>query len=195
MKVQDPTPRKTLSCQDLDELKTLYQRMEEILGGFNEGLSVENRRRLIHLDRGNHLFVRDIAETMRQKPTLCPGYLNAEEIIDKYQYYRQLEEVLLIHQHAQENLRDMKVLLGDTCYREGLSVYKAVRDAKDNNVPGAKVFYNQLSKRFTGQGNANPGGSNAEGAEQTREASDTDPMEIPLDSSVARSDGSETQAA
>ena len=170
MQMQNPTPRKTLSRQDLQELSNLYERMEEILGGFDEGLSEANRRRLIHLDRGNHLFVRDVADTMRKKPTLCPGYLKAEEIIDEYQFYRQLEELILLHKHAHENLRDMKIILGDKCYRQGLSVYRAVRDAKDNNVPGAKVFFNQLNKRFLGQGgsSANQSGSGEEQEAETR---------------------------
>ena len=156
MKVQNSTPRKTLNRNEVNELTSLYDRMEEILGGFDEGLSTANRRRLVHLDRGNLLFVRDVADTLSKKPTLCPGYLNAAEIIDEYQFYRQLEELTLLHKHAFENLRDMKVILGDKCYRQGLSVYRAVRDAKENNVPGSKVFFNQLHKRFTGQGNSSP---------------------------------------
>ena len=155
MTQQDATIKKTLNPKQVSELMSLYQRMETILGGFDQGLSLEKRRRLIHLDRENHLFVRDVADTMRKKPSLCPGYLKAEKVIDDYDFYRQLEELITLHKHAHENLRDIQILLGDRCYRQGLSVYRAVSDAKDNDIPGAKVFFFQLNKRFRTQGRRN----------------------------------------
>ena len=155
---QNAIARKSLNRNQLNELASLYDRMEDILGGFDQGLSLENRRRLIHLDRENLLFIRDVANTLQKKPSLCPGYLNAEEIIDEYNFYRQLEELILLHKHAQENLRDIQIILGDGCFRNGLSVYRSVADAKDNGVPGAKVFFQQLNKRFRTRRNSGNNG-------------------------------------
>ena len=52
----------------------------------------------------------------------------------------------------ESNLNDTTMMAGSEAYLAALSYYNSIKMAIKMNVPGAKVIFDDMSKRFAGQG-------------------------------------------
>jgi hypothetical protein len=114
-------------------------------------LSKEERKALPKMGDRTIPFVDKVIEYASAQPEFVPAYMNLPELRNDFngvstlnQMYRPLEQVV-------SNLNDTLLLSGSEAYKAALQFYNYVKQAAKNNVPDAKVIYEELKKRFEGQ--------------------------------------------
>jgi hypothetical protein len=84
-------------------------------------------------------------------PTLVPAYVNFAEVKKDYQLQKDLIGILQLLYSLVQKIEDTQQEAGAEAYNGVLAFYQAVRVAAEKNVPGARVIYEDLSKRFPGR--------------------------------------------
>ncbi len=136
-----------LSDTQMNDLKSVYQNLAHSLS-LKEGLSDRESRRLMRLSRENLLFVHDSVDAIQQLPELCPRFLDPALVEAESNYFNQLRYLQQLHEQVGAALNDMRLRLGDKCYRNGLQIYNSVQSAAMGGYPKARPIYKQMKKRF-----------------------------------------------
>ncbi len=139
----------SLTNNQMQTLKSIYDSLQQILQ-FEKGLSPREVNRLMRLSRENLLFVDDSTDAIDQLPELCPRFLDPIQVTNEANYFNQLRFLEQLHQQAGAALKDMRLILGDKCFRSGLLIYNSVKSAAQAGYPKARPIYEQMRKRFDG---------------------------------------------
>lgn len=142
----------TLSAQDIHDILAAVQVIESKLP-FIVGLTAEERKTMLKINRQNKLFVDDALQACINNSQLLPTYVSVTEMQKDYDLYRSLEQVLQPLAQLYEKVRDTQTLAGSEAYSSALTVYKLFQMAAAVGMPGMDTIVAQLSERFAGQGN------------------------------------------
>ena len=154
-------PQQTgLTNNQMQTIKSFYAGLQQILH-FEEGLSNREVNRLMRLSRQNLLFVDDSIDAIEQLPELCPRFLDPVLVEKEADYFHQLRFLEQMHEQAGAALKDMRLILGDKCFRSGLLIYDSVKSASKAGYPKARPIYEQMRKRFDAAPTAQPEDSEA----------------------------------
>ena len=111
-------------------------------------ISKEERQALPKMSDKTIPFVDKVIEYSQSNPEFTPPFLNMVEmkvdvkaVDDMLKLYHPLEQLL-------SKMNDTVMLSGSEAYTAALTYYNTVKQATAMNVPGAKVIYNDLKKRF-----------------------------------------------
>lgn len=144
------TPSQTgLTDSQMQTIKSFYEGLEQILL-FEKGLSDREMKRLMRLSRENLLFVDDSLDAIDQVPELCTRFLDPFKVNQDIDYFHQLRYLEQLHEATGSALKDMRLILGDKCFRNGLMIYHSVKSASNGGYPKARPIYEQMRKRFDG---------------------------------------------
>lgn len=116
------------------------------------GLTPNERQTLPKMDVSNKVFVEDALNAAKANSQVLPAYLNLKELELDKQGFERLEEIVVLTAQLAQKLRDTQMLMGSEAYVTALTVYRLFESASRDGVPGAKAAYEQLAKRFKGQG-------------------------------------------
>lgn len=132
-------------------MNTAIAKIAEILTPNTIALSPEDRRSLAKMSDKTILFVEKSLDYVQTSPEFSPPYLDVEEmkidmkaVNDLKSFYNPLSRIL-------SNLDDTIMLSGSEAYTAALSYYQSVKQAAKIDIPGAKVIYEDLGKRFPGK--------------------------------------------
>jgi hypothetical protein len=100
----------------------------------------------------NKPFVDDAVAHIEKSPEFVPPYLNAPEILKDATYDGQLETLRQDLNKLMELINDTQTLAGSELYVSCLGFYHGVKYAALNGAPGAGQIYDDLRRRFEGQG-------------------------------------------
>lgn len=142
-------PQTALTQNQMQTLKSMYDNLQQILQ-FEKGLSKREISRLMRLSRENLLFVDDSTDAIDQLPELCPRFLDPVLVEREANFFHQLRFLEQLHEQAGAALKDMRLILGDKCFRNGLLIYNSVKSAAIAGYPKARPIYQQMKKRFDG---------------------------------------------
>jgi hypothetical protein len=141
----------TITEADFSEVKELIEQIETRMP-FLIGLTADERSTLPKISDSNKVFVQNCINAMDNNVELLPSYLKLEEIKKDLQLFQQLEELELLSLQLTEKIRDSKMLCGSEAYVSSLSAYRFFEAAAMAGVAGADTAYDNLKKRFSGQG-------------------------------------------
>ena len=144
---------------------------------FLVGLTTDERKKMLKINRSNKLFVSDAIEVARENPEVLPYYLTTDELEKDFTLFQQLNELLLPLEQLFERVRDTQILAGSEAYQTSLVLYKLTRVAADAGMPGMDTAYAKLRVRFEGQGSPGNGEKNAEEPSEA-DAPESDPSPL-----------------
>jgi hypothetical protein len=142
----------TLSPEQISEVKTALQKIRETLP-FLVGLTKDERKSMAKINTVNRSFTESAIAAITNNPDIFPNYLNVKEIRADLTLFDQLDEIVKLSNQINESLRDTQIIAGSEAYISALAGYKFVAAAAKGGVVGAKTVYDDLKKRFEGQGN------------------------------------------
>lgn len=142
-----------LTDDQINEVKAALQKIRETLP-FLVGLTKEERKSIAKLGTANRSFTESAIAAISNNPDIFPVYLDVKEIRTDLTLYDQLDEIVKLSNQIFESLRDTQTIAGSEAYVSALAGYKFVTAAAKNGVKGAKTVYEDLKKRFDGQGSS-----------------------------------------
>ena len=144
-----------LSVQLTDaDLNTIQQQIQSIaaLLPFLIGLTPRERETLPKIDVSNKAFVEDAINALKTENIPLPNGIGVNEVQIDLVLYGQLDRLELQFVELLTKIRHTKILAGSEAYASALFIYRLVEAYHLAGVPGYTALYNQLRKRFIGQG-------------------------------------------
>ena len=114
-------------------------------------LSKEDRKKLPKMGDRTVPFVEKVIEYATAQPEFIPGYMDLPELKNDFNAVTTLNQMYRPLDQIDSNLNDTLLLSGSEAYKAALQFYNYVKQAAKNNVPDAKVIYDELKKRFESQ--------------------------------------------
>jgi len=115
-------------------------------------LSKEERKKLPKMGDRTIPFVEKVIEYATAQPEFVPPYMDIPELKNDFNAVTTLNQVYRPLNQIDSNLNDTLLLSGSEAYKAALQFYNYVKQAAKNNVPDAKVIFEELKKRFENQG-------------------------------------------
>lgn len=141
-----------IPAADLVAVKTALQQVQTILAPYVIALTPDQRRTLPKMSDGTEPFVAKVVEYAEDDPQFLPPFVNKEEFVKDWNAVSGLLPLLRMCTQIVDTLNDTAMLAGSEAYVSALSYYNSVKQAAKVNVPDAKAIYEDLRKRFEGQG-------------------------------------------
>lgn len=145
----------TLGTEKRSKINDLLTQLNGELS-FAVGLTTEERQTLPKMNDGNQPFVEDALNGARQNTDIFPAYVKLDELQKDYDLFMELGPLVMRLVQLGEKLLDTQMLAGSEAYVSALMVYRLAEAAAKAGLPGADTLYQQLRKRFAGQGTAAP---------------------------------------
>jgi hypothetical protein len=137
---------------EMQEIMTKLQEVSAILNPYLIALSPEERKTIPKMNDKTRPFVEKTLDYAKSNPEFAPSYMSVPELqIDMKAVY-DLSNILQLLEPMLDNVNDTEMLSGSEAYVAALTYYNSVKHAAKMNVLSAKAIYEDLSKRFEGQG-------------------------------------------
>ena len=131
----------------IDAINTINAKLPFLLG-----LTVSERVALPSIDVANKAFTEDAINAALANPDLVPSYMQVSNIEKDITLFNQLDRIKVPLKQLLEKIEDTQLLAGSEAYMSALALYRLIGSAADAGVPGADSIYDQLKRRFAGQG-------------------------------------------
>jgi hypothetical protein len=128
----------------LEAIKTL----DEILREYLISLTAEDRKEVPKLGDRSLPFVNKTLDYSVTNPEFVPPYMSVPELRKDVEAVTQLNKIYWPLNQLVSHLSDTIMLAGSEAYSATLAYYNSVKQAAKMNVPGAKLIFEELSKRF-----------------------------------------------
>jgi hypothetical protein len=138
--------------EDLNKVIGLLGEVQTILKPYLIALTPEDRKELPKMSDKTTPFVEKALEYAKSNPEFAPAYLNINELSIDVKAVSDLTSVARPVEMLNDNLNDTILLSGSEAYTAALTFYNSIKQAAKMNVPNAKPIYEDLKKRFEGQG-------------------------------------------
>jgi hypothetical protein len=146
--VKIPSKEMLSSVEKLNELLG-------ILGPYLIALTPDDRRDLPKMSDGNAPFVDKALQYARTNPELTPAFVKVDELEIDIKAVNELSQLYRLAEKLCVGLNDTIMLSGSEAFVAALAIYKSVKVAASMNVAGAQPIYEDLKRRFEGQGRSN----------------------------------------
>lgn len=137
---------------DLQAAKVALEQAQQLLAPYVKALTPEQRKTIPKMSDGTEPFVQKVVEYASSAPQFMPPFVSKEEFDKDWQAVSGLLPLLRLCTQLEDTLSDTTMLAGSEAYISALSYYNSVKQAAKVNVPDAKAIYEDLRKRFEGQG-------------------------------------------
>ena len=144
-----------LSVQVTDgDMTAIQQHLKDLtaLLPFLIGLTPRERETLPKIDVNNKAFVEDAINALHTENLSLPNGISSSEMQKDLVLYQQLDSLELQLLDLLTKVRHTKILAGSEAYTSALFIYRLAEAYHLAGVPGYTALYNQLRKRFMGQG-------------------------------------------
>ena len=123
-----------------------------ILESYLKALTPEDRKKYNKMGDKSEPFVGKVIEYLVSEPQFMPPYLPVAEMNKDWGAVKGLTPLERAANLLYLNLNDTILLAGSEVYDGALSYYNSVKYAARLNAPDAKGVYDDLAKKFEGQG-------------------------------------------
>jgi hypothetical protein len=141
-----------LKPENLAKVLALLAEVEAILQPSLIALTPDERKELPKMSDKTTPFVEKAMEYAQAYPQFAPAYVSIPELKIDLDAVTDLTSVIRPVELLHNNLNDTILLSGSEAYIAALGFYNSVKQAAKMNVPNAKGIYDDLKKRFEGQG-------------------------------------------
>jgi hypothetical protein len=147
-----------IPAEVLEEASVKLNEVNQLLQPYLISLTVDQRVKMSKMGDKTYSFVVKSLEYAKQTPNLVPSYVDMEGFFIDLQNVNACKQVSIPVANLSSMLDDTMMQAGHEAYESALAFYNAVKIAAKNNVPGAKVIYDDLSQRFSRLGTKNGNG-------------------------------------
>ena len=137
---------------DIQAVKDALNTIQTTLAPYVMALTPEQRKTIPKMSDGTEPFVGKVMDYATSNPQFAPPYMDVPEMKKDFDAVSALLPFLRTADQLVSNLNDTTMMAGSEAYVAALSYYNSVKMASKTNIPGAKAIYDDLSKRFAGQG-------------------------------------------
>lgn len=137
---------------DVKQVLEYLGKIQEILKPYLIALSPDERQKMLKMGDKTVSFVEKTLDYVRSNPEFVPAYMNVLEFEKDATAVKNLNVMLNPIMQLEQGIDDTEMLAGSEAYTASLIYYNSVKQATKNNVPNAAAIYDDLSKRFDGQG-------------------------------------------
>lgn len=138
--------------KDLQKVLESLKTINEVLSPYLLALTPQERQNLPKMSDKTFPFVEKSLEYCKSNPEFAPAYMNIEELSIDLKAVEDLTQIYRIVEQLSEGLNDTIMLSGSEAYTSALTYYNSIKQATKINVPKAKAIFEDLKKRFEGQG-------------------------------------------
>lgn len=136
----------------LNEIRECLTKARTLMAPYAQSLTPKQRQGLAKMSDGTEAFVTKSLDFMASDPQFNPPYIDLAELKKDLDAYFQLKPYDTLATQLSDEFSDTVMMAGSEAYATALAYYNAVKMAARMNVPGAKAIYEELRKRFEGQG-------------------------------------------
>jgi hypothetical protein len=147
----------------LTQVQDLLQQANTLLLLIVTPLTPSERHALAKMGEKTLSFVEKSHEFAAQNPNLVPPFLDMAAFDINFADAHNLWPLFLLTQQLHESVDDTTKVAGSEAYQFALVFYNSVKMAARQDIPGAKVIYEELKKRFPGHRHR----SNSDGETET----------------------------
>ena len=137
-----------ISKEDLKAVLEYSKGIDDIMKKYIIALSPDERQRKAKMGEKSVNFVEKVAEYAASNPELVPSYMKVEDLIIDFKAVSDLTSIFRPTEQLASGLNDTTLLCGSEAYTNALVFYNYIKQAAKDNVPGAKIIYEDLRKRF-----------------------------------------------
>lgn len=137
---------------ELQAVLNHLQQVSTILKPYLIALTQEERQTIPKMKDKTISFVEKALDYAVSNPEFTPPYMNVPELQIDLNAVKDLTAIMQQIQPLASNINDTEMLSGSEAYVAALTYYNSVKHAAKINVPSAKPIYDDLKKRFEGQG-------------------------------------------
>ena len=119
---------------------------------YAQSLTPAQRQAKAKMSDGTEAFVMKSLDFMASDPQFNPPYIDVAELKKDVDAYFQLKPFDTLAKQLSDEFSDTVMMAGSEAYTTSLAYYNAVKMGARMNVPGAKAIYEELRKRFEGNG-------------------------------------------
>lgn len=141
---------------DLQAVQQALATIQTILAPYVVALTPEDRKKVLKMGDSSEPFVSKAMDYATSDPQFLPPFMQAAEMKKDWDAVVDLLPTFRTVQQLDDNLSDTVMLAGSEAYEAALAYYASVKMAAKMNIPGAKAIYEDLKKRFEGQGRRKP---------------------------------------
>ncbi len=131
-----------------DALKVLNDKLLPQL----KTLDARERQALPKMGDSTEPFVEKTIDYAKSNPQFLPPYVKVDEMEVDFHAVQTLNNIIRPLRQLLSGLEDTLMLAGSEAYVAALSYYNSVKMGQKMKLPGADDVYNDLKKRFEGQG-------------------------------------------
>ena len=125
--------------------------IETVLAGKVIALQPEERIQFGKVGENTQVWISKISGYMVSKPELVPAFINVAEF-EKDLKARMCIMPRIARLNAVVNgMEDTAILLGTDLYNSAIAYYRNIKLLSQQNVPGAKMIYEDLNQKFPGK--------------------------------------------
>ena len=125
--------------------------IETVLAGKVIALQPEERNQYGRVAESTQVWISKINGYMASKPELVPAFINVAEF-DKDLKARMAIMPRIARLNAVVNgMEDTAILLGTDLYNSAIAYYRNIKLLSQQNVPGAKMIFEDLAHKFPGK--------------------------------------------
>ena len=137
---------------ELQNVLLKLQEISTILKPYLIALTPDERKTIPKMSNKTYTFVEKALDYAHSNPEFAPAYMSVSELQIDLKAVGDLTSILHLLQPMCDNVNDTGMLSGSEAYIAALTYYNSVKHAAKMSVPSAKGIYEDLKKRFEGQG-------------------------------------------
>jgi hypothetical protein len=137
-----------INPEDLRKITEALKVVEDTLKPYLIALTPEERKKNLKMGDKTTPFVEKIAEYAKSNPEFVPAYMNVQNLEIDLKAVNDLTLFLRPTEQLASGINDTILLSGGEAYSNALMYYNSVKQAAKNNIPSAKIIFEDLKKRF-----------------------------------------------
>jgi hypothetical protein len=141
----------SLTEQEITDLKAAFTSIETILAGKTIALTPDQRKEYGRLGKLFAPWAEKVKMYMDERPDLVPMFIDTTETAKDFTVRGQLTEFHNRSETIYVGVDDTLTLIGSDIYYMALAYYKNLKVLAEQNVPGAKPIFDDLSATYPGR--------------------------------------------
>jgi hypothetical protein len=140
-----------LSTEDVTKIDDSLAAIEAVIAGKVIALQPEERSQYGRVAESTQVWISKINDYMLSKPDTVPAFINVGEFGKDLAARMSIMPRIARLNAIVNGLEDTAILLGTDLYNAAIAYYRNVKLLTKQNVPGAKLIYEDLSLKFPGK--------------------------------------------
>ena len=140
-----------LSSEEVAQIDQSLTAIEAVLAGKVIALQPEERTQYGRVAESTQVWISKISDYMSNRPELAPAYINVAEFGKDLAARNAIMPRIARLNAVVNGLEDTAILLGTDLYNSAIAYYRNIKLLSQQNVPGAKLIYEDLQQKFPGK--------------------------------------------